>query len=49
MDKFYANLHFYRRSVSEDGIKRLSGEFDLEAIMVLDLSDRGTCTTLQSV
>ena len=29
-------------TVSEDGLKRLAGEFDLEAIMVLDLSDRGT-------
>lgn len=28
-------------SVSEDGLKRFSGEFDLEAIMVLDLSDKG--------
>ena len=27
--------------MSEDGLKRVAGEFDLEAIMVLDLSDRG--------
>lgn len=27
--------------VSEDALKRLAGEFDLEAILVLDLSDKG--------
>lgn len=30
--------------VSEDALKRLAGEFDLEAILVLDLSDKGRNT-----
>lgn len=31
----------YSNLVSEDAVKRLAGEFDLEAILVLDLSDKG--------
>ena len=31
----------YFHSVSEFALKRLAGEFDLEGIRVLDLSDRG--------
>ena len=34
--------------VSEDALKRLAGEFDLEAILVLDLSDKGR-NTIRSI
>ena len=46
LDKVYipfALLFFFiiHLTVSEEALKRLSGEFDLEGIMVLDLSDQG--------